>query len=71
MLNLVTRSKPQIFLPCFYCGLDSNELKIFLITVIGSLCLGSVFVGLGSLLRGLFKNPEEIKDKVFEAEERE
>ena len=54
--------------PCFYCGVDSTELKIFLFTVIGGLCLASLFIFIAAWLRGKFKNPEQIKHKVFEAE---
>ena len=57
-------------LPCFYCGVDSTELKIFLFVVIGGVCLTSVLIAVGAWTRGMFRNPEEIKHKVFEAEER-
>ncbi len=57
-------------LPCFYCGVDSTELKLFLVVVIGGICLTSVLVAVGAWARGMFNSPEETKNKVFEAEER-
>ncbi len=55
---------------CFYCNVDSEELKSFLIIVIGGLVMASVFVALGVWLRGNFKNVEDpkLKNKVLELE---
>ncbi len=57
-------------LPCFYCGVDSTELKVFLIVVIGGVCLTSLLIALGALGKGMFRRPEDIKHKIFEAEDR-
>jgi hypothetical protein len=53
---------------CFYCNVDSSELRLFLIIIIGGLVLASIFVAVGAYLRGSFRNVEEIKQKVLEAE---
>ncbi|HLW57325.1 MAG TPA: hypothetical protein VKY27_08065 [Bacteriovoracaceae bacterium] len=55
---------------CFYCNVDSEELKVFLIIVIGGLFFASVCVALGALFKGYFKNIEsiDIKGKVLEIE---
>ncbi len=55
-------------LVCFYCGVDSTELKIFLFGLIGMLVLGTVFVGVGAWLKGQFKNQESIKYDVLDLE---
>lgn len=55
---------------CFYCGVDSKPLLYILFGIIGSLALGTVFCGLGLLMRGKFVDPELIKNEVFEAEKR-
>jgi hypothetical protein len=68
MLNV--RTDKRWGLPCFYCGVDSTELKIFLIVVIGGVCLTTVLIALWAWGRGMFRRPEEIKHTVFEAEER-
>lgn len=57
-------------LPCFYCGVDSSELKIFLIVVIGGVCLTTVLIAVGAWGRGMFRRPEDTKHRIFEAEER-
>lgn len=55
---------------CFYCGVDSDELKTFLIVLIGGLVTASVFIAIGLWLKGYFTNIEDskIKDKVLEIE---
>lgn len=55
---------------CFYCNVDSEELKGFLIIMIGGLVLASVCIALGAYFKGYFKNVEslEIKGKVLEIE---
>lgn len=53
---------------CFYCNVDSTELRNFLIAVIGGLVLSSICVCIGVYLRGLFRNVEDIKVKVLEIE---
>ena len=56
---------------CFYCNVDSEELKTFLIIVIGGLVLASLSVALGAWLKGAFKNveSEKLKGRVLEIEE--
>ena len=58
-------------LPCFYCDVDSTELKIFVFGVIGCLALASIFFFLAALGKGKMKDLEETKFQVFEAENRE
>lgn len=55
---------------CFYCNVDSYELKRFLIIVIGGLVMASIFLAIGFWLRGNFKNVEDpkLKNKVLELE---
>lgn len=48
--------------PCFYCNVDSAELKTFLIITIGGLVLSSIFFAIGLVLRGTFKNTENLND---------
>lgn len=55
---------------CFYCQVDSDELKGFLILVIGGLILASVFAFIGLWLKGRFKNVEHIKEDIFKFENR-
>ena len=57
-------------LACFYCGIDSTPLLVFLIALIGSLVLATVFIGVGLSLRGNFRESEDIKYDVFEADSR-
>lgn len=58
-------------LPCFYCNADSDELKYFLILFIGGLCLCSLLLGLGLVLRGSFKDTEKLADGPLKAETEE
>jgi hypothetical protein len=55
---------------CFYCNVDSEELKTFLIIVIGGLVCASISVAMGAYFKGYFRNIEDpkIKDKVLELE---
>lgn len=55
---------------CFYCNVDSEELKMFLIIVIGGLVCASAFVAFGAYLKGHLKNVEDpkLKSKVLELE---
>jgi hypothetical protein len=55
---------------CFYCNVDSEELKTFLIVVIGGLVCASVFVALGAYMKGYFDRVEDpkLKSKVLELE---
>lgn len=55
---------------CFYCGVDSKPLILFLVFLIGSLVLATVFMGVSLALRGKLKQSENIKYSVFDAEER-
>ncbi len=55
---------------CFYCGVDSTPIIIFLVGLIGSLVLGTVFLGVSFAMRGRFQNTEEQRFDVFEAEQR-
>jgi hypothetical protein len=56
---------------CFYCNVDSTELKAFLIIVIGGLVLASISIALGAWLKGAFKNVEDpkIKEQVLKLED--
>lgn len=56
---------------CFYCNVDSSELRWFLIVVIGGLVFASISMALGAWLKGYFRNVEstELKGKVLELEE--
>ena len=56
---------------CFYCSVDSTELKAFLIIIIGGLVLASICVAIGAYLKGSFNNVEHIKQKVLDIEENE
>ena len=60
--------KKEYSLPCFYCGADSTELKIFLILVIGGLVLSSIFVFFGLYIKGRFKNVEDISSQPLDCE---
>jgi hypothetical protein len=55
---------------CFYCSVDSEELKTFLIVVIGGLVAASAFVAIGAWLKGAFANVEDpaLKEKVLKLE---
>lgn len=53
---------------CFYCNVDSSELRMFLIIIIGGLVFASLFVAVGAYLRGSFRNVEDIKQKVLDVE---
>jgi hypothetical protein len=57
--------------PCFYCGVDSEELKIFLFVVIGGLVIASTLVGIGVWIKGGFANTEKVKEQIFEFEKRD
>lgn len=56
---------------CFYCNVDSEELRLFLIVVIGGLVLASISIAAGAWMKGAFKNIEsrELKGKVLDLEE--
>jgi hypothetical protein len=56
---------------CFYCSVDSEELKTLLIVIIGGLVMASISVALGAWLKGYFRNAEnpELKEKVLKLEE--
>ena len=56
---------------CFYCNVDSTEMKYFLIVVIGGLVLATVLWGIWAFAMGKFKNVEQIKKQIFEIESRE
>lgn len=55
---------------CFYCNVDSEELKTFLIVVIGCLVGASVLVAFGAYLKGHLQNVEDpkLKNRVLELE---
>lgn len=57
-------------LGCFYCGVDSKPLLIFMVSLIGCLALATLFAGLSFWLRGGFKRHESIKYEIFEMEDR-
>ncbi len=63
--------KKHFILPCFYCSVDSKEIKMILIAIIGSLVLGSIFILIWSIINGVFKRSEDIKFDVFKANQRE
>ena len=60
---------PTGSLGCFYCGVDSKPILFFVIGLMGSLALASIFICLGFWLKGAFHN-EDTKYSVFEAEQR-
>jgi hypothetical protein len=62
------RQWPAGVLPCFYCGVDSTPLKIFLFGIFGFLTLGTVLFGIGMLMRGKFDDPERHKSEVITLE---
>lgn len=55
---------------CFYCNVDSEELKAFLIIVIGGLVFASICIALGAYFKGYFNDVEslEVKGRVLEIE---
>jgi len=55
-------------LPCFYCSVDSWQLKTFLIVVIGSLVACSLFILLAAWARGHFQFPEKLNAKPIDCE---
>lgn len=57
-------------LPCFYCEVDSPELKFFLFAVIGGLSLAALFFGVYFYINGYFKNTEELNDLPIRLEEK-
>ncbi len=61
-------SKSYRIIPCFYCGVDTIYLKVFLFGLFGFLIVGNIFFGVGMLLRGKFKNPEQHKSDVLQLE---
>jgi hypothetical protein len=65
------KKNSNIGLPCFFCQVDSTELKLFLIFVIGGLVISSLFFFLGLYFRGKFKNSEELNDLPNKLEEYE
>lgn len=58
-------------LPCFYCSTDESQLKMILFLIIGSFILGSVCILVWSIAHGVFKNVEQSKYEVFDADRRE
>ena len=56
---------------CFYCNVDSEELRMFLIAVIGGLVFASISIAVGAWLKGSFRNVEdpELKGKVLKLED--
>ena len=56
-------------LPCFYCSADSFEMKLFLITILGSLFVATVCIFMAGHMKGKFKELEKTKHQVLEAEE--
>ena len=55
-------------MPCFYCSVDSFELKMFLICVIGGLAMCSILTFTGLWLKGRFDNTERLADSSILAE---
>lgn len=53
---------------CFYCNVDSTQLKTFVILVIGGLALSGLLMGIGLWLRGAFRNTEELGPRPIECE---
>lgn len=46
---------------CFYCNVDSEELRVFLIIVIVGLVFVSLSIAAGSWIKGAFGNFEDRK----------
>ena len=61
---------PSSGMACFYCGVDSTPILLFLIGLIGSLVLATLCFGIGLYAKGTFKNSEDNKNDVFHAEQR-
>lgn len=57
------------YMPCFYCNVDSQELKFFLLIIIGGLVGSSIFFAIGLYLKGVFKNTEKLNSRPMELEE--
>jgi len=70
MVSTVKKYFPLGSFGCFYCGVDSTSILVFLIVFIGSLVLGTTFLGLSMMMKGRFKDSENIKYDVFKAENR-
>jgi hypothetical protein len=50
--------KPQTFLPCLFCGVDSKPVLTFFIWLIGSAVLASFCIMLWGLFSGKFGSEE-------------
>ena len=57
--------------PCFFCNVDSTELKVFVFGTIGLLALATVCFGVGLWVRGSFKNTEQLSDLSLKAEQKD
>jgi hypothetical protein len=55
--------------PCFYCGVDSEQMKWFLLIVIGGLVLASLSIFLYAWIRGHFNNTETMAGYSINCEE--
>ena len=67
---ILSNDLKKISVPCFYCSADSDELKLFLILVIGGLVLCSIFIFLGLYIKGHFKNTEDLNDYPLKVEQK-
>jgi len=62
---IIVKKKIEKYLPhksalgCFYCGVDSAQLKWFLVSIIGGLFAASFCVFLYGLSSGKFANDQE------------
>jgi hypothetical protein len=59
---------PLAPLGCFFCGVDSGPVLTFFIWLIGAGVLATIFVLVGSLLRGKFTQESRMVLKPLEAE---
>ena len=62
---------PPVGLGCFICGVDSAEIRNFLLMMIGSLVLGSVCIGVWSYTTGRLQPKAEMESLPLRAETNE
>ena len=56
---------------CFICGVDSTEIRNFLIAVIGSLVFASFCIWLWSLLSGRLSGGEDMSSFAIQADKKD
>ncbi len=61
----MTAPLPSALLACFFCGVDSKAVLLFLMLFVICLVLGSASFLVWAIARGDFKNVESAKYDVF------